>query len=73
MLASDCRGHVSGRLNVVLAEISTKSEKKTISSNYTIVEAWEKSGRIDENYYKYLGYGRGYLCVKGRENDHIMQ
>jgi hypothetical protein len=64
MLASDCRGHVSGRLNAALAKISTQSGKKTISLNYTIVEAWEKSGKIGENYYMYLEYGRRYLYSK---------
>jgi hypothetical protein len=64
MLASDCRGRTSGRLNAALAEISTQSGKKTTSPNYTIVEAWEKSGKIGENYYMYLEYGRRYLYGK---------
>jgi hypothetical protein len=46
---------------MVLATISTHSRKKTTSSNYTMVEAWEKSGK---NYYMYLEHARKQLCDK---------
>jgi hypothetical protein len=64
MLASDCRGRASGRLNAALAKISTQSGKKTTSPNYTIVEAG-KNRKIGDNYYMYLKYERGHLVSMG--------
>lgn len=40
------------------------AQRNNQSPNYTMVEAWEKSGKIRKKYYRYLKHRRTYLCDK---------